>query len=206
VSRPGTRLRTLAARVCSEKTMERLIDPVIGDLQVEYAAAFRSGSVWRRQRTLLLGYVAFAKVILLCGVLGTREAWRNWSADDQRALNRMLLCVVAATVCATSIAGLPDLLHLPDMLSINAHARLERLILYLVPSALALGLPAGLAIGAALGAAKRVQSRRVITAVCLSRFCRRSRPSSTWRGSRRTRTSHFARNSLADFRSVVSTS
>ena len=41
VSRPGTRLRALAARVCSEKTMERLIDPVIGDLQAEYTPSER---------------------------------------------------------------------------------------------------------------------------------------------------------------------
>jgi hypothetical protein len=147
--------------------MERLIDPVIADLQAEYAAASRRGSVWNRQWTLLLGYVAFARVLLLCSVLGTREAWGHWSADDHRAFNRMLLCVAGATVSATIIAGLPQLLLLPEMRSFNATARLERLIVFLVPSTLALGLPAGLAIGAALGAAQRAQSRRVIKAICL---------------------------------------
>jgi hypothetical protein len=169
VKRPGTRLRALAAQLCSEKTMVRFIDPTIADLQAEYAAVRRNGSAWRCQWTLLLGYVAFARLMLWCGLFGTREAWRSWSAEDQGALNRMLLCIAIATVCATSIVGLPDVLRLPDMLSFNpnANARLERLVLYLVPSALALGVPAGLAIGAALGAANRIQSRRVITVICL---------------------------------------
>ncbi len=163
MSLPGRRLHVLAARVCSEKTMKQLIDPVLADLQVEHASAIGMRGRWL---ALLSGYVAFVKVMLWCGARGTREAWRDWTADDQRALNRTLLCVAGATVFATSLFGLPDLFHLPDMLSINAHARLERLLLYLVPSAVALGLPAGVAIGAALGATKRAQSRRVITAMC----------------------------------------
>ena len=61
MSLPGTRLRTLAARVCSKKTMERLIDPVVGDLQAEYASA---NSITRRGLALVSGYVAFAKVSL----------------------------------------------------------------------------------------------------------------------------------------------
>jgi len=36
MSLPGTRLRALAARVCSEKTMARFIDPTIADLQTDY--------------------------------------------------------------------------------------------------------------------------------------------------------------------------
>jgi lipopolysaccharide export LptBFGC system permease protein LptF len=146
--------------------MERLIDPVVGDLQAEYASAI---GIRRRWLALCAGYIALAKVLLWCGLLGTREAWSNWNAEDQRGLNRLLQYIAVTTVFATSIAGLPDVLRLPDMLSFNpnANARLERLVLYLVPSALALGVPAGLAIGAALGAATRIQSRRVITVICL---------------------------------------
>jgi len=164
MSVPGTRLRALAARACSERTMERLIDPVIGDLQLEYASAI---SLKRRWLALLIGYVAFAKVSLWCGLFGLREVRRNWSVDDQRAFNRTLLWIAVATVASTVVVGLPNLLHVPDMLSINANARIERLILYLVPSTLTFGVPAGLAIGAALGLSQRVRSRRLLAAIGL---------------------------------------
>jgi hypothetical protein len=35
MSRPGDRLRALAARVFDAQTMERLVDPVIADLHAE---------------------------------------------------------------------------------------------------------------------------------------------------------------------------
>src|SRR5688500_2020511 len=46
-------------------------------------------------------------------------------------------------------------------------ARLERLILYLVPSMLTLSVPAGLAIGAAVGLSQRERSRRLLAAIGL---------------------------------------
>jgi hypothetical protein len=62
--------------------MDRLVDPVIADLQTEHAAASRGGNVWKSGRVLILGYIAFVKVALLCGVFGTRQAWRDWDGDD----------------------------------------------------------------------------------------------------------------------------
>jgi hypothetical protein len=49
MTRSGDRLRTIAARVCSAATMERLIDPLIADLQTEYAEALRHGRFAERQ-------------------------------------------------------------------------------------------------------------------------------------------------------------
>ena len=40
MSRPGIRLRALSARVCSERLMQRLVDPAIADLQAEYETRF----------------------------------------------------------------------------------------------------------------------------------------------------------------------
>ena len=145
--------------------MERLIDPVIADLQAEYAAALVSRSTWKSRWTLLVSYLAFAKVMLLCSIFGTRQAWRNWNVDDQRAFNRTLLWIVVATVVSSVVVGLPSLQHVPDMLSVNVNARIERLILYLVPSMLTFGVPAGLAIGAALGLSQRERSRRLLAAI-----------------------------------------
>jgi lipopolysaccharide export LptBFGC system permease protein LptF len=62
MKRPGDRLRALATQVFDEDTMERLVDPVIADLQTEYAEASRAGQVWRRRWVSLGGYIAFAKV------------------------------------------------------------------------------------------------------------------------------------------------
>ena len=49
MNRPGARIRALAARVCDAETMERLIDPVIADLQVEHAEAVQNGRAWMRR-------------------------------------------------------------------------------------------------------------------------------------------------------------
>lgn len=167
MSLPGTRLRALAARVCSATTMERLVDPVVADLQVEYEQSVRESRPWKGRWTLLVSYFAFVTVMLLCGIFGTRQAWRNWSVDDQRAFNRTLLWIAVAIVASTVVVGLPSLLRVPDMLSINANARIEHLILYLIPSTLTFGVPAGLAIGAALGLSQRERSRRLLAAIGL---------------------------------------
>lgn len=62
MTRPGNRLRACAARVFDAHTMERLIDPVIADLQVEYAEAVQAGPNWRRRLVRFRGYVAVVKV------------------------------------------------------------------------------------------------------------------------------------------------
>src|SRR6185295_13556490 len=62
MTRPGTRLRSLAARLFDTSTMERLIDPAIADLQHEHEDAIRRGLVWRGRWIRLAGYAAFWKV------------------------------------------------------------------------------------------------------------------------------------------------
>jgi hypothetical protein len=47
MTRPGFRLCAFAARVCSARTMERWIDPLIADLHSEHAEMQRRGSLWR---------------------------------------------------------------------------------------------------------------------------------------------------------------
>jgi hypothetical protein len=52
---PGDRLRAFASRVCRPQAMERLIDPVVADLQCEYAAAQTRRQVWRSRWIRLTG-------------------------------------------------------------------------------------------------------------------------------------------------------
>ena len=56
----------LAARVCSAKTLERLIDPVVADLQTEYVEAIRQGRVWRSRWVRISGCGTFLKVLVFC--------------------------------------------------------------------------------------------------------------------------------------------
>jgi hypothetical protein len=71
MTRPGDRLRRVAARFCNRSAMERLIDPAVADLQAEYQAV-QTASAWTRVWTLLRGYTACLKVIALCACSGAR--------------------------------------------------------------------------------------------------------------------------------------
>jgi lipopolysaccharide export LptBFGC system permease protein LptF len=167
MKRPGTRLRALAARVCSEKTMERLIDPSIADLQAEYTDALRSGNVWRSRWTLVVGYIAFAKVALWCALSGVAQAWANWSLDDHHGLVRVIWRSTVAIICVTILLWLPELPRMRDILDdVGSHASLFRLMIYLLPSVLPLSVPVGLAVGAASGVHSS-PSRRLTSAILL---------------------------------------
>ena len=60
---PGRRLRRWAIRVCAVSTLQRLIDPVIADLQHEYARAEATRQRLRAGIALLRGYCAFWRIV-----------------------------------------------------------------------------------------------------------------------------------------------
>ena len=165
--RPGTRLRTMASRVCSAKTMERLVDPVIGDLQAEYAEAIRDGRTWRSWGALIVGYVAFVKVLLLCGLYGATHAWHDWSTDDQRNLRRMLWLTAVVTFLVATLIEMPELLRLPDYVEASPEARTSLLVAYLIPAALASSIPVGILLGTTFALSGRALSRRLLGTVLL---------------------------------------
>ncbi|HEY9461681.1 MAG TPA: LptF/LptG family permease [Vicinamibacterales bacterium] len=168
MSRPGLRLHALAARVCSEKTMERLIDPAIADLQAEYAAATDMTGRWL---ALLAGYVAFAKVALWCAMSGAARTQNNWTQEDHSGLVRILWRSAAAILCLTLLILLPELSRMGEMLeTFGSDASRFRLMTFLLPMSLPMSLPIGLALGAALGAHGRTPSRRLIGAIMLVAF------------------------------------
>jgi len=58
----GRRLHRWAGRLCSARTMEQLIDPMIADLQHEHERAKATGQLLRTGIVLLRGYSVFWKV------------------------------------------------------------------------------------------------------------------------------------------------
>jgi hypothetical protein len=143
---------------------------VIADLQAEYASAI---GMRRRWLALFTGYIAFAKVSLWCGLLGLREARRNWSDEDRQGLLRTLWL----TGCAIVIVSVPLwLLELPttrDLLEsmrdteFPPSATVQRLMIYLVPAILPLSIPLGLAMGVAFGTHGRALSPRLLGTIIL---------------------------------------
>jgi hypothetical protein len=69
MTNPGNGLRTLAARWCSARTVARLIDPTLADMQVEYRDAAERGRPWQ----------AFA-----IRVRGARASSTGWAGESCR--------------------------------------------------------------------------------------------------------------------------
>ena len=83
---PGARLRSLAARVFSAATMERVIDPWLADLEHEHAHAIGRRHRLRRALMLIEAYFAFWKVVGRLGIGWATGALRSWAAADDRAM------------------------------------------------------------------------------------------------------------------------
>lgn len=158
--RPGDRARSIASRLFAAETMDRVIDPILADLQWEYDEARAHGLAWRA-RSLLHGYVAFARALFWIGV---RTAW---PADGARAdIARACLVMTIASAVVTVALALPPLL---DSRSQSDPAFTALLFVMLVPQALPLSIPAGLCV-AVLWAmrGKAVTVRRITTVLAIA--------------------------------------
>ena len=164
---PGERLRALAARVFDARAMERLIDPVIADLQAEYGAAARAGRTWTSLWVRLAGYAALLKIVVVCGWREAMVAKHEWTANDRRGLVRVIGFSVAP------VMGITVLLELtPLMQSLNSRSVDAGVVLTLIPQALAIAVPVGAMLGILFGLHDGVLSRRLSSAiVVLSVIC-----------------------------------
>jgi hypothetical protein len=136
---PGRTLHRFATHLCSAKTLERVVEPAIADLQKEYVAADRmTGRVW----ILLGGYAAILKVIAICAL-----SVSSTTHDERQVLLRTLIWSVG------SMAAISALLTLAPLLEISV-LRWDAAIA-LVPQAVPLAIPMGSAIGIAFGLSSR---------------------------------------------------
>lgn len=163
---PGDRLRALAARVCGPAAMTRMIDPVIADLQSEYAGTIRRGQIWRSRWIRCAGYVAFWKVIGLHATARAVPALREWAAADDRAIGRTLAFTFGASVVvamALALHLLPGVRDAPERAASLPLAQYEIAGLYLglVLRLLPFGLEMGFIVGVLCGLRGRLATTRV---------------------------------------------
>lgn len=66
---PGSRLRSLADFFLSKKTMKRVVNPILADLQLEYCEALAEGRTAKAFWVCVRGYCTFWKALGLYGVV-----------------------------------------------------------------------------------------------------------------------------------------
>jgi hypothetical protein len=139
--------------------MERVIDPLIADLQREHGEALRTGRIWKGRWIQFGGWIAFLKVIALC-------AWHEmtspdrWPSEDRRSLTRAALISVLTAAGVTVLLVSMTAEDIPQVLMRPSPVRL----LYLAPYPFAAGIVLGATLGVVLGLGGRAISRRLVTA------------------------------------------
>ena len=141
------RLRAMAAGLCSPPTIERVIDPVLTDIEIESRTAMAAGQRWRSRWIRIAGCFALVKVVALCAY---DRAAHDWRADDRRTLAR------TGVISAIAFAVSALLLISPFARRTQAH-----LLLYVIPQALPIAIPTGIAWGILCGLGGRVAPFRV---------------------------------------------
>ena len=156
--RPGMRLRAIASRLCDANAMTHLIDPVVADLQHEYAEARRDGATWRARRVRFAGCFALIKVLTLNQGGRVMEVLQRIPTNDSVLARVVFYSMLAMAAATTVLMVLPlqTLSHVDPLLA-----------LYAVPQALPLAIPFGLIVGILIAFGGRVVSRRVAVRVLM---------------------------------------
>jgi hypothetical protein len=149
MTQPGDRLRAFACRVCGRETLERVIDPLIADLQFEHTNAVRAGRIWHARRLLLGGYFVFWKALGMQVAAASGHAVRAWLSSDGHALGRTLAFSLALIATLTALLALMPMYAVrpwraPDVSSMT-------LFVYVIPQAIPLAVIFGLPIGILCG-------------------------------------------------------
>jgi lipopolysaccharide export system permease LptF/LptG-like protein len=164
---PGNRLRALAAGWCCRETMERVIDPLIADLQREHGQAIRHGRIWKSQWIQIAGWLAFLKVVIICAA-ASLTSFERWTLDDRKSLTR---AAIISGITAVVITMLLVSRSADDYPKVLLHPSPMR-FLYLAPFPLVAGIVLGATLGIVLGLGGRALSRRLIaTAMGFALMC-----------------------------------
>jgi hypothetical protein len=139
--------------------MDRLIEPILTDIQVEREDAVRSGRVWRDRWVQVAGYGTLIKVLAGRGIDGILHS----TPDDRQTLMRTIAFAAAITGITTLLLEVPILWNSPAR---NGVPYFEPFI-FLIPQGLPLAIPIGLALGIVCGTAKRSRPGRSLNVILL---------------------------------------
>jgi hypothetical protein len=105
----GCRLRQWAKRVCSTRTMEQVIDPVIADLQHEYAQTKATRQMLRAGIVLLRGYCAFWIVLAvhLPAMWGHRTIRGLRTSYEESFHGAVMPAVIAMVILNVALIAVP---------------------------------------------------------------------------------------------------
>jgi lipopolysaccharide export LptBFGC system permease protein LptF len=154
-------IRGVLRRWCGARTMERLVDPILADIELERDQSRRSGHVWRARWIVVSGSIGLAAALVLHGARGCVRAL---TADESAA--RTIWYTVAAFASLTLLLMLPPLVR--DWEASRGWSLSERALLglYLVPQAMPLSVPVALSLGILCswptGATVRSMGRRIL--------------------------------------------
>jgi hypothetical protein len=142
--------------------MERLIDPIVADLQAEHAEALR-GRRWRVAWTCARGYAVFWKVVALHTLRSVPRALWNGMTADGWGLGRTMAYSLVAFIALTLLQTVPPMIafysRIPNTLA----------TLLLVPQAIPLSIPIALPLAIVFGMwTTRVSPRRIGGVVILA--------------------------------------
>jgi hypothetical protein len=140
MSEPGDRLRALAARVCSSRAMERVLDPAIADMRWEHQDAWRHGRALRAAWIRALGSLTVLYLIARHLCLNPAAAFRSPTPD--RAPMFVVLAGSAAVVAVTTAALITIILSNTPL----PIAHVPWLVLYMLPGTLPCTVPCGFAL------------------------------------------------------------
>jgi hypothetical protein len=151
---PGRTLHRLAARICSERSLERIVEPAIADLQKEYADTMLR-SLSRRAQVLLLGYAGILEVIAMTALEMSLPV-----GNERSALLRTFFWAAVVTACASGLLVAFTIAAVPVFAPFY--------IALLTPMTLPIALPIGLTFGIAFGLGNRGVSRHTKRIVLFS--------------------------------------
>ena len=143
---PGRRLRNAAARLFTQPTMDRVIDPIVADLQAEYREAVLARRRWLAVWVCVLGYLGFWRAVGLQGLqAGPQSLWSGIATDGWwlgRMIGRAFIAFVGVTL---ALAGWP---------MIQFYSRVQDGLtptLLLLPQAIPLSIPIAIPLGIVCG-------------------------------------------------------
>src|SRR5712691_1469759 len=170
---PGERLRRFFAGRCSPRVLERVVDPIVADMQYEWQQAMARGDRRAALFVRLRGYAGFGRAVLLQSMTGEWRPPAVTLGGPPRIAAGVVIAFVglSAVLMTWSFGGfwshlraLPAMGVRPGTLTFSVFSRL---LLEFLPSATVLTIPPSVLLGTLLAVRDRATSSRRPRALAL---------------------------------------